>query len=66
MFIQGGRLFQGPGIEKDHHIELRARLVAGPDALQISLHQLYGCESTGLVRRVHLADGGLIELKWLA
>jgi hypothetical protein len=64
MFIERGRLLQGPRIEKDHHIELRARLVAGPDALQISLHQPYGCESAGLVRRVHIADRGLIEVKW--
>src|SRR5208282_218954 len=64
MFIQRGRLFQGPRIEKDHHIELRARLVASPDALQISLHQPYGGESAGLVRRVHIADRGLIEMKW--
>src|SRR5271167_3992729 len=56
--------FQGPRIEKDHHIELRARLIAGPDALQISLHQPYGCESAGLVRRVHIADRGFIEMKW--
>src|SRR5208282_6700748 len=64
MFIERGRLFQGPGIEKDHDIELRARLVAGPDALQISLHQLYGCERAGLVGRMHIADCGLIEIKW--
>src|SRR5208282_1401472 len=64
MFIERGRLFQGPRIEKDHDIELRARLVAGSDTLQISLHQLYGCESAGLVRSVHIADRGLIEMKW--
>src|ERR1700747_385630 len=64
MFIECGRLFQGPRIERDHHIELRARLVAGPDALQISLHQTYRCESAGLVRRMHIADRGLIEMKW--
>jgi hypothetical protein len=64
MFIQRGGLFQGPRIEEDHHIQLGARLVAGADALEISLHQLYGCESAGLVRRVHIADGGLTEMKW--
>jgi hypothetical protein len=63
MFIERGRLFQGPRIEKDHHVELRTRLVAGPDALQISLHQPYGGESAGFVRRVHIADRGLIEMK---
>jgi hypothetical protein len=64
MFIQRGRLLEGPRIEKDHDIELRARLIAGPNALQISLYQSYGCEGARPICRVHVADRGLIEMKW--